>query len=194
MSTWDIHSCSEVTDEDIEIALEPQRSPATPTPKERAVALLGKMAEVARPGDGAAKILVVLSRIAASGWIDGVLEVRVRPDPLANGVVIDARVDDGQNVSRLVRMLRVAAPFEEFDASVSLSAKRLLPLVPTPSTDGSLRLLARASSAGGPSSRRLIVAAPVAQTVRRSVPLPRDARRPDAPPPPLDGEVDDGWD
>ncbi|MCC6645399.1 MAG: hypothetical protein IT374_07510 [Polyangiaceae bacterium] len=187
---WSLSSCADVSDEDIEIAFEPQRSPADPPPRDRVVALLRKMAEVARPSAEAPRILLVLARLARSGLVRGVLEIKLRRTD--RGVSLDVTCDDGVNVERVFRATELSAPLSEFEAFFAEFEKKLAPLSPKPSVEPStFRLLGRAATPAGASSRRMLAAPPVAMTVRRAVPLPVDARRPDASQKKPD---DDGWD
>lgn len=187
---WSITSCSEVTDDDVEIAFEPQRSPADQPPRDKATALLRKMAEVARPSSDAARMLLVLARFVRAGLMNGVVEIKLRRTD--QGTALDVSSDDGINVERMFRGTHIAAPLSEFEAFFAEHEKKLAPLQHKPSVEpNTFRLLGRAVPASGISSRRMLAAPPVAMTVRRAVPLPADARRPEA------GSVkksdDEGW-
>ena len=186
---WSITSCADVTDEDIEIAFEPQRSPADQPPRDKAMALLRKMTEVARPSSEAPRLLLVLARLSRSGLVKGVVEVKLRR--VDQGTSLDVTTDDGVSVERLFRAAVISAPLSEFEAFYADNEKKLSPLQPKPSVEpNTFRLLARAAPPQGASSRRMLAATPAAMTIRRAVPLPADARRPEANP---KKNEDDGW-
>ena len=84
------------------------------------------MVEVAAPRQGAAKILMILARMAAADWIDGVVEVWVRPD--GAGTTIEVLLDDGLSVTRLRPALRVRAPYDEFQKAIEVRASAVEPL------------------------------------------------------------------
>lgn len=186
---WSLTSCADLSDEDIEIAFEPQRSPADQPPRDRVLALLQKMAEVARPSSDAPRILLVVARLVRSGLMKGVVEVKLKRTD--QGTTLDVTSDDGISVERLFRSATIAAPLSEFEAFFAEFERKLSPLQPKPSVEpNTFRLLGRSAPPPGASSRRMLAAPPVAMTVRRAVPLPADARRPDAQQKKTD---DDGW-
>ncbi len=128
-----IGTCFEVTDDDIGDALAPARSLKETSPRERILALLGRMAAIARPRQGAPKILIAIAHMATRDWIEGDLLVTVAESDAGTDIALS--VDEGASVSRFGQPLRVAAPFQEFEVAVRARADMLLPLRP----DGEFR-------------------------------------------------------
>ncbi|MEZ4225078.1 MAG: hypothetical protein R3B13_29260 [Polyangiaceae bacterium] len=122
-----IESCDAVGDEVIAEALAAASSMAAATPRMKTLALIERMAEVAKPGRGAPKILVVLAHMASKSWLDGLLRVRVIGDSELS--VVEALVDDGLSSQRVVGPLRVDVPFEEFRRAIELHPEFVAPLV-----------------------------------------------------------------
>ena len=121
-----ITSCFQIDEALIASALEPPASVDEPSPRERIFALLDRIAEIAGPRQGAAKLLLVLARVAACDWVDGQLEVRVTAN--GDGAILETWVDDGLSLQRLRPPLAVRAPYEELARAVSLQARLLAPL------------------------------------------------------------------
>jgi hypothetical protein len=122
-----IESCLAVTDDVIEAALAPARSMAEPTPRAKTLALIERMAEVAKPGRAAPKILVVLAHLALKDWLDGLLRVRLIGDPEVS--VLELLVDDGLSSQRIMGPLRIDVPFDEFRRSLEMHPEFVLPLM-----------------------------------------------------------------
>ena len=122
-----IESCLAVTDDVIQDALAAARSMADPTPRMKCLALIERMAEVAKPGRAAPKILVVLAHVALKDWLDGLLRVRLIGDPEVT--VLELTVDDGLSSERIMGPVRIDVPFDEFRRSLELRPEFVLPLV-----------------------------------------------------------------
>ncbi len=122
-----IESCLAVTDDVIQEALAAARSMAEPTPRMKCLALIERMAEVAKPGRAAPKILVVLAHMALKDWLDGLLRVRLIGDPEVT--VLELTVDDGLSSERIMGPVRIDVPFDEFRRSLEMRPEFVLPLV-----------------------------------------------------------------
>lgn len=160
-STPPFDSCFAVTEAHIREALQPAASLTDTSPRERVWALIDRMVAVAKPRQGAPKILLVLARMAGAEWIEGHLEVRVRPD--GAGVVIEVLVDDGLSVTRLKPPMRVAAPYDELASAVELHAAMVEPLVPIALSDDGLVLRADQDAPEPDSGTMDVVASEVLQ-------------------------------
>lgn len=190
--TWGFQSCSELTAAHVQRAL--AVTAGEPAPREKALSLLQHMASVARPSHGATKMLVVLAKMAEASWIAGVLEVRIKRAG-EGSVTLDVFLDDGVDTTHLLKGLAVGAPFEEFDATISLHHDRLVPLQVKPGLErGTIRLLAR----GGSSARLAIPGSPVdvQKTIRRRLAIPAEAFRDPGAVKKLEADLeglDEGW-
>jgi len=130
MREWlDFGTCFEVEDEHIEHALAPAASIEEELPRARVFALLDRMAEVARPRQGAPRILFVLARLASCEWLEGDLEVALQAN--GNSTLVDLTVDDGMIRSRLRPSLALAVPFHEFETGVERITDFITPLAVT---------------------------------------------------------------
>jgi hypothetical protein len=123
----DIETCFEVSDELIGDALRAPESLREPSPRQKVFALLDRMMDIARPRQGAARILSVLAQMSTCDWIDGYLEVRVTGDQ--RSVSIDLLVDDGIGLERLRPTLRLQVPYEELRKIAITRAASLAPMV-----------------------------------------------------------------
>lgn len=150
MARFDFAKCSEVDDDIIERALAPAQSMGEEPPRARAIALLQRMARVSTPAADAPRILDVLSRVAASSWVDGLLEVRL--SGFGPATTIDILVFDGVSFERLMPSLSVGAPLEEFIQDVVRRREALEPLT-TLWDDPGVELILRASGTPPESSR-----------------------------------------
>lgn len=119
-------TCFEVGDEQIERALAPASSLDDALPRERVFALLDRMAEVAKPRQGATRILPVLARLASCDWLEGDLEIRI--GATEEGTTVDLLVNDGVLLSRLRPSLSLAVPFEELEVGVGRLGAAISPL------------------------------------------------------------------
>jgi hypothetical protein len=147
----DFDTCFEVDEALIERALAPPASLEEPTPREKIFALIERMAAVARPRQGAARLLVVLATVARASWLEGALEVWLRP--LGELTEIELLLHDGLSYTRLCSPLLVGAPFDEFEMSIARAANLLAPLeLADGAPSGEIRLHAPDKSAP-PSTR-----------------------------------------
>lgn len=120
-------TCLEVNEALVEEALAPAADLLTPTPRKRVLGLLQRMFQVAEPGQGAPRILLVLSRLARCPWLEGALVVRLRAD--AEGTRIELLEDDGIAPERLCPVTVIKAPLREFERAVQLRPDLLKPLI-----------------------------------------------------------------
>lgn len=123
----EIKSCLDVTDDDIRAALAPARSLSEPGPRERTLGLIAHMATLARPDQGAPKLLLVLAHLATRDFLDGELVVKLIGDDDVS--VLELFVDDGLSRMRLLGPARIDCAFQEFRVALSLHAALVLPLV-----------------------------------------------------------------
>lgn len=171
-SLAEITSCLSVTDADMADATEDGPAAAA-----SALGLLRRMAEVAKPKQGAPKIMMLLARIAGAPWLEGVLEVRVQAD--ADWSMIDLFLDNDTAVRRFAPSLLVGAPVSELLQSVQLQPTVVEPLeLQAGATPSRFRLRANRSSAGR------ITVRPVAEPPPAKVATPRPPAPTPAPAPP----------
>jgi hypothetical protein len=121
-----IESCLDVTDDHIREALAAARTLNDPSPREKALALLRHMAKIARPGKGAARILLVLGKMAKRDWLDGDLLVKLIGD--SELTVLELMIDDGASLERMLGPLKLDVPLSEFTSAVQRNRAALLPL------------------------------------------------------------------
>jgi hypothetical protein len=122
-----ISSCLDVTDDHIREALAAARSLSEPSPREKALALLGRMVTVARPNAGAPRILVLLARMAKRDWLEGDLVVRLIGDSELS--VLELFVDDGASRERIAGPLRIDVPIDELGGAIERSPNHFAPLL-----------------------------------------------------------------
>jgi hypothetical protein len=122
-----IASCLDVTDDHIRDALASARSLSDPSPREKSLALLGRMVSVAQPASGAPRILVLLARMAKRDWLEGDLVVRLIGDTELS--VLELFVDDGASRERIAGPLRIDVPMDEFGAALARNPGHFVPLV-----------------------------------------------------------------
>ena len=126
MPTLDFATCQEVDEDLMAAAFAPATSLSDTSPRERSFALIERMAEVARPRQGAFRVLFVFAKMAKCDWLDGSLELRLKRE--AAGTTIEALLDDGLSLNRLHTPLHFAAPFEEFAMAIDHRPQMLAPL------------------------------------------------------------------
>lgn len=107
-----IGTCFEVTEDVIDEALRPAADLMEESPRERVFALLTHMSTIARPRQGAVKLLDVLAGISRCDWIEGSLEVRMLGD--GERTTIELLVDDGLCTVKLRDALKLEVPLTEF--------------------------------------------------------------------------------
>jgi hypothetical protein len=113
-----ITSCLDVTSDDLNAA-RASRSAAR--------ALVERMAHVARPNQGAAKILHVIATIAECDWFEGGLRVEIGGDP--DMCVLDVLGELAVGFSeRVFPSIVVGVPLDEIRRAVHLQPRFILPL------------------------------------------------------------------
>jgi hypothetical protein len=120
MDLASLTSCRELT---MEHADEAARS------LEKLRALLVRITEIAEPEDGAPKVLMIFARLARGdiAWLEGDLTVEITGNE--ERTLIDVYRDEGWGIrERLATQARFKVPFDEFEGSVEISAKRFEPL------------------------------------------------------------------
>jgi hypothetical protein len=153
--------CADVTFSDIE---------ASSGNRDDFVALLGHMASIARPFQGAPTILFALAHLAACRWLRGGLRTTLKMD--GDATVIEVTEELGPSVRAPFWSGRVGAPFSEFREALPHLRTKLFPLRLLREKEGALML--------GVSERGRAVAAPML-----SEPPPPTVRGgPVIPPPP----------
>ncbi len=81
-------------------------------------------ASVARPEEGAPKLLMAIARLADADWVEGSPRTEIRGDDSATTVAVFS--DHGMGVSeRLAPPAQLAVPFEEFTRAVELAPQLL---------------------------------------------------------------------
>lgn len=133
-------TCFEVDQELIEQALTPARSLTDPAPRDKIFALIERMARIARPRQGAARLLTVFARLAECGWLEGELEILLCDLGEATG--IDVMLHDGLSFVRLHAPIRVGVPFSEFTTAYESNPLAVSPLEEAPADADVLRLRA----------------------------------------------------
>ena len=114
-------SCAELTTEHAEQAA---RSSASLR------ALLTWASEIARPGEGAPKVLMAIARLVGADWVEGVLFVEIRGNESSTTLSIFA--DHGMGIrERVVPLTRLSVGFDEFVRAVRLAPKLVAPFVAT---------------------------------------------------------------
>jgi hypothetical protein len=105
--------------------------------------LVRQMAAVAQPDSGAPKILIALARLAkpSTDWIDGAIRIEIEPVKAGEKTRFTVMEDLGGGMRELVfPRFVVEAPFSEFERSLRLAARAILPLVFTPESKDRLVL------------------------------------------------------
>jgi hypothetical protein len=121
-----LKSCLDVGNEQIAQALAAARSLSDPSPREKSLALLAKMVEIAAPNSGVPRMLVLFAAMARRDWIEGDLMVRLIGD--AELTVVELLIDDGASRERIAGPLRVDVPLEEFRAAIAQNSAQLASL------------------------------------------------------------------
>lgn len=93
-------------------------------------ALLKRVAEIARPGSGCPKVLMVLARLVGKEWVEGDLRIELHGDDSAT--TLDVLCEHGAGIrERLAPMAHLPVPFDEFARALALAPKMALPLTAT---------------------------------------------------------------
>lgn len=136
----DFATCFEVDQELIEQALAPARSLTEPSPRDKVFALIERMAWIARPRQGVARLLTVFAKLAECSWLEGDLEILLCDLGEATG--IDVMLHDGLSFVRLHPPIRVSVPFLEFTTAYERNPLAFSPLEQAPADLDVLRLRA----------------------------------------------------
>lgn len=121
----DLSSCAELTELHAE---EATRSSASMRE------FLGWATVVARPEEGAPKILMALGRLAYADWLEGPPYVEVRGDERSTTLSIFC--DHGVGIrERIVPLVRLGVPFDEFVRAVRVAPHLVHPLRVTAKAD-----------------------------------------------------------
>jgi hypothetical protein len=123
-----LKTCLDVGDELIAQALAAAKSLSDPSPRDKALALLAKMVEIAAPNSGVPRMLVLFAQMARRDWIEGDLVVRLIGD--AELTVVELLSDDGASRERIAGPLRIDVSLEEFRSAIAPSPAELAPLTP----------------------------------------------------------------
>lgn len=121
-STRPIERCWDVTESHLKEAIKSRGAMAE---------LLDKMVSVARPNEGASKILIVLARMArpSCDWIEGSLRVEISAAP-HDTTAISVLEDLGGNVhERVFPRYSIPVPLSEIERSIKTAPRVIEPLV-----------------------------------------------------------------
>ena len=124
---FEISSCREVNAKLIRAALTPPKNLKEPSPRDKVIDVLNRMAKVAKPNDEAGRVLDVLARVATQSWVDGTLDVLVERSE-TNATVIDILAYDGLNYQRPLPSVLFEVPHAEFVEWVARFSGQLSPL------------------------------------------------------------------
>lgn len=107
-------------------------------------ALLAWAADVARPGEGAPKILMALARLTDAPWVEGTPYVELAGDDVTTTISVYA--DHGLGIrERVVPTTRLAAPLDEFARAVQLAPGLAAPFEAAPRRDAIVLALPEAA-------------------------------------------------
>jgi hypothetical protein len=110
-------SCAELTNEHADQAVKSAESFR---------AFLTWAAGIARPGEGAPKVLMAVARLTRTGWVDGAPYVEIRGDDESTTLSIFA--DHGMGIrERMVPLTRLHVPLEEFSRALRLAPQLIAP-------------------------------------------------------------------
>jgi hypothetical protein len=166
-----IQRCIALTDADVEEAI---------SSREAAKALLHHMAEVAKPNEGAPKILLIFARMAttACDWLDGELRVELVGDGEIS--VFESLTELGGGLrERALPSFAVGVPLSEFVRAVERVPRLIEPLHVKTKTERRLVLVSSVERAA-----RSLPPAPVAIAEEHLIDLPRGPTPPRPPAPP----------
>jgi hypothetical protein len=116
-----ITRCLELTDEDLEKAV--VSSAAT---KE----LIAHLVSIARPNDGAPKIILLFARMAAGScdWLDGYLHLEITGDEQTSGIEVMTELGGGMR-ERVLPRITLGVPLSEFARALERAPHLVEPLV-----------------------------------------------------------------
>ncbi len=142
-----ITRCLELTDADLERAVGSSAETK---------ALLKHLTSIARPNDGAPKILLLFARMAAGtcDWLDGELRLEITGDATTTAIEVMTELGGGMR-ERLLPAINFKVPFSEFARALERVPHMVQPLLVQAKDPNRLVLSAFPDSAGGapPSSR-----------------------------------------
>lgn len=96
--------------------------------------LLARAAQVARPGEGAPKVLMAVAALTDAPWLEG--ELRVELSGEGEATVLDVFCDHGFGIrERLLPQTRFRVAFDEFFRAAQLAPGLVAPLRASGSTD-----------------------------------------------------------
>ncbi|MBX3215963.1 MAG: hypothetical protein KF850_28240 [Labilithrix sp.] len=114
-------SCAELTTEHAEEAARSSTSLRV---------LLNWAADIARPGEGGPKVLMVIARLAHAEWFEGTPYVEIRGDDSTTALSVFA--DHGMGIrERVVPLARLRVGFDEFARAVRLAPQLIAPFEST---------------------------------------------------------------
>lgn len=174
MGLYSLASCAELTAEHAEQAARSSVSLR---------ALLSWASEVARPGEGAPKVLMAIARLVGAEWFEGTPFVEIRGDD--STTMLSVFADHGFGIrERVVPVARLAVGFDEFARAVRLAPRLVAPFHATETAD-SLVLAPADVTPDEPAQPIVIDEQSLHENERTTAPPPQEARpstgRPPAP-------------
>ena len=164
-------SCAELTAEHAE---EAARSSASLRK------LLAWASEIARPGEGAPKVLMVIARLVGADWLDGAPYVEIRGDDALT--TLSVFVDHGVGIrERVVPLARLQVGVDEFARAVRLAPKLVAPFRAT-EREGALLLTLPDAVIEEPQETIVIAEQSLTENERTTAPPPHEARATTKPP------------
>lgn len=125
MSLDALTSCAELTNEHAEHAVRSAESFR---------AFIAWAAAVARPGDGAPKVLMAIARLIGKSWVEGTPKVEIRAEQTTTTLSVFAEHGAGIR-ERIVPIARLHVPFAELTQAIRLAPQLILPFEATEATD-----------------------------------------------------------
>lgn len=137
-------------------------------------ALLAWASEIARPGEGAPKVLMVIARLAGADWFEGAPYVEIRGDDSVTTLSIFA--DHGMGIrERVVPLARLHVGFDEFVRAVRLAPKLVAPFHATQREDALLLSVPDTTLEEAPETI-VIDEQSLTENERTTAPPPKEAR------------------
>ncbi len=167
-------SCAELT---AEHADEAASSPASLR------ALLAWASEIARPGEGAPKVLMAIARLVSAEWFEGAPYVEIRGDDSTAALSVFA--DHGIGIrERVVPEARLRVPADEFVRAVRLAPQLVAPFLVREHED--VLVLAAPDALLEPAETIVIDEQSLYEQARTTAPPPQDGRPSTVRPPTTD--------
>jgi hypothetical protein len=143
--------------------------------RDGADALLNRLTVIARPGDGALTVLLLLAQIVGRSWLEGDLCVELSADE--GGTTIDVLTDANGVRKRVYRPRRFVIPIDELIETVERMALHLEPLVMIASAaDRAVLVSARSLRPPTPARKATDDVTPRNQTLRPLTPFSPSVR------------------